>query len=182
MELVGDEKRIQALYCDLSLEDRRNAPQFERLWRHTQANEAVGTVGGGKWSLLNVLLGDRRRLGLPFAVISTLVILTALISLNFWSQNVKDPQPQRQRASDISTEESSRRLVAFTSPKPSSHKLVSRRTRRTRPRNTIAQKPLTISSWRSPTALFMDSPVDPVFKSLPNLNQSMKEMESFLPK
>ncbi|HEX6729211.1 MAG TPA: hypothetical protein VF074_04330, partial [Pyrinomonadaceae bacterium] len=152
-----------------------------------EASQAIGTVHpfstvrGGKWSLLNVPLGDRRRLGLSFAVITTLLILTALMSLNFWLQSGSDIQPQQQRASDISTEKSIRSLVTFTPPKPTSHKLASRRTTRTRPRNTIAQKALTISTWRSPTALFMDSPLDPVFKSLPNLNQSVKEMESFLP-
>lgn len=181
MELVGDEKRIQALYCELSLEDRRNAPQFEGLWRHAEASQAVDTVRGSRWSLLNVSLGHRRDLGLSLAVITTLVILTALMSLNFWPPNTRDLQPQRQRASDISTQESTRSLVAFTPPKPISHKLASRRPTRSRPRDTIAQKAATISNWRSPTALFMNSPADRVFKSLPNLNQSVKEMESFLP-
>jgi hypothetical protein len=187
MELVGDEKRIQALHCDLSLEDRRNTPQFEKLWRHAETSQAMGTVHpfstarGGKWSLLDVSLGDRRKLGLSLAVITSLVIFTALMSLNFWSQSGNDIQPRRQRASDISTEESTRRLVALTPPKSTSHELATRRTTRDRRRDTIALKVSTISSWRSPTALFMDSPADPVFKSLPNLNQSVKEMESFLP-
>ena len=32
MQLAGPEKRIQALFSELSLEDRTHVPRFEQLW------------------------------------------------------------------------------------------------------------------------------------------------------
>ena len=41
MEFTGDEKRIQALFSELSLEDLNHAPHFEKLWRRAEANRSV---------------------------------------------------------------------------------------------------------------------------------------------
>ena len=38
-----------------------------------------------------------------------------------------------------------------------------------------------IQSWQSPTATLMDSPSDELLKSLPQLNQTVDELKSFLP-
>jgi hypothetical protein len=38
-----------------------------------------------------------------------------------------------------------------------------------------------LSNWQSPTVSFLQFPVSPVFKSLPQLDQSARELESFLP-
>jgi hypothetical protein len=40
---------------------------------------------------------------------------------------------------------------------------------------------ISISRWQSPTAGFLRSQSDELFRSLPQLNQSLREMESFLP-
>jgi hypothetical protein len=39
-----------------------------------------------------------------------------------------------------------------------------------------------LSSWQSPTAAFLESPARPSFDSLPQLNQSVEDLKSFLPK
>jgi hypothetical protein len=191
MELVGEEKRIQALFCELALEDQSQAPHFEKLWQRAEAKAVFSTVRGSKWPLLNVPLGHwplptalnirSRNPRLLLAVTTTVVILTALVLLAMWARSPEDLAPQQRLAADLSTQKTtqSRQLVVFTPSKP--HKLASRRPARARTKDAIVQKATIISSWRSPTALFMESPADPLLKSLPQLNQSVKEMESFLP-
>jgi len=39
----------------------------------------------------------------------------------------------------------------------------------------------TIASWQSPTATLLDSQSDELLKSLPQLNQTVDELKSFLP-
>ena len=38
MEFSGDEKRIQALFSELSLENQTRTPRFEKLWQGAEAN------------------------------------------------------------------------------------------------------------------------------------------------
>jgi hypothetical protein len=44
-----------------------------------------------------------------------------------------------------------------------------------------AQEAKAIASWKSPTATLLDSPSDGLLRSLPQMNQSVDEMKSFLP-
>jgi hypothetical protein len=46
----------------------------------------------------------------------------------------------------------------------------------------IATEAALLSSWQSPTQQFMASPTDLALGSLPALNQSAKDLESFLSK
>ena len=39
----------------------------------------------------------------------------------------------------------------------------------------------TIASWKSPTSTLLDSPSEGLLKSLPQMNQTVDEMKSFLP-
>src|SRR5262249_12836820 len=73
MELGGDEKRIQALFSELALENHSGAPGFETLW--TQA-EATGPERG------------RRRSGSILVIGAALLIgAAALLSASFWYQS-----------------------------------------------------------------------------------------------
>lgn len=188
--LAGDEKRIQALFCDLALEDRTRAPRFEKLWRGAESTAAVSTVLRSKGSSINVAVGRVRNAHwrdlrlfprLSFAVITIFVILTVIA---LWTRSGEPSQPDRQLAANTADETSpsdnNRVLVAFTPTKPSSHKVAYHRPRRVRARDTIIQKAAAISRWQSPTGMFMESPADLVLKSLPQFNQSAKELESFL--
>jgi hypothetical protein len=44
-----------------------------------------------------------------------------------------------------------------------------------------AQEAKAIASWKSPTATLLDSPSEGLLKSLPQMNQTVDEMKSFLP-
>jgi hypothetical protein len=44
-----------------------------------------------------------------------------------------------------------------------------------------AQEAKAIASWKSPTATLLDSPSDGLLRTLPQMNQTVDEMKSFLP-
>jgi len=69
MELGGDEKKIQALFSDLSLEDQSRVPQFGHLWARAQAKKE--TAAGS--------------LGRPLAVLVSLLVTAAACSLAVWT-------------------------------------------------------------------------------------------------
>jgi hypothetical protein len=155
MELGGTEKRIQALFSELSLEDRSCVPRFERLWTQTTRPAPV----------------FRRSLALAAAV----VVIVAVASL-LWSK-------QSQIVLDISPLEIPTPQLALIVEPPRPQQ--PRQKRIVRPRRTdrvVFSDAALLSRWQSPTQSFMESPTGTNFNSLPQLNQSAKDLESFLPK
>src|SRR6185436_1917296 len=69
MELGGDEKRIQALFSELSFEDQSRVPQFGYLWTRAQAKKEI----------------DARSLGRPVAILVSLLVTAAACSLAVWT-------------------------------------------------------------------------------------------------
>jgi hypothetical protein len=154
MELGGTEKRIQALFSELSLEDHSRVPRFEKLW-----TQPVSPARGFR---------------LSFAVTAAVVVIVAALSLAFWSRQsqlniapVEIPTPQ---------------LALIVEPpqpqQPRQKKIVRQR----QPDRHILSEAALLSRWQSPTQNFMQSPSSVSFNSLPQLDQSAKDLESFLPK
>ena len=169
MELGGDEKRIQALFSELSFADQKRVPQFGRLW--TQASTSRRAVAPLR----------EKNLIRPVAVLVSLLVTAAACSLAVltWYRSTQTlnivvhlPPP----------------VEAYT-PTPvkvepgridSRHqKHIARRRQVVR---SIATEAALLSSWQSPTQRFMASPTDLALGSLPALNQSAKDLESFLSK
>ncbi len=154
MELDGTEKRIQALFSELALEDRRRVPRFEKL-----CTESARPV-------------FRRSL----AVTAAVVVIVAATSFSLWSR-------QSQTVLNI---------APLEIPTPASPQLASivelprsqqpHRKRTIRQRSVSLTEAAVLSRWQSPTQSFMQSPSSVSFNSLPQLNQSAKDLESFLPK
>ena len=164
MELAGDEKRIQALFSELSLEDESHVPAFGRLWSRAQDNKATAGIGR------------------PVAVLVSLLLIAAVSSLAVWTwyQSTETPNIVFQLPPAVE---------ASYTPTPvdvEPAKIVSRRqkhiTRRQAVVRSIATEAASLSSWQSPTQQFMASPTDLALGSLPALNQSAKDLESFLSK
>jgi Tfp pilus assembly protein PilN len=178
MELAGDEKRIQALFSELSLEDQRHAPRFEKLWR---AGEATSQPPRFSKSLI---------------AITAAVIVTAVALLATWTSTEPSAvAPGRHQAGAPSTHSSNQTPIAppATPPQRETQKVASvpRRprahsnrlaTRQKQIDRTLQQQAALLANWQSPTDKFMTSPASSVFNSLPQLNQSAKDLESFLPK
>lgn len=176
MELVG-EKRIQALFSEQRLADEQTLPSFAAVWNRAQAKTCR----------------PQRALNLSF-VAATALLVCALVSLALWSRQwqrnenalvsvpptptagpvrvaagTKDPEPKRWEQ-------------PRSSSKSRASKLAARRQALLLAANRKAtHEAKTLASWESPTATLLDSPSDELLKSLPQLNQTVDELKSFLP-
>ena len=168
MEFSGDEKRIQALFSELSLEDRNRTPRFERLWRHAEASASVPLV---------------RRSALAFVTTAILVAAVSIATLTLYTSS------QSEEAANIPPP-----TIPTASPVRQPEQLVSansKESRTVRPRKLVRQRPTgsaavreaeLLSKWQSPTGILLNSPTASFLSSLPQLNQSARDLEQFLPK
>jgi len=181
MELVGEEKKIQTLFSELRLADERTAPSFSATWNRAQARA----------------LRPRRAFNLSF-VGATALLVCALVSLALWSSHWHQ-SAQPSVATSISSNKTPPTSAILTPPgnnrdtKNSSsagrHSEASARLRanrlaarrETRLLAALRKEATAISSWQSPTATLLSSPNDELLKSLPQLNENVNELKSFLP-
>jgi|SRR5690242_8685031 len=165
MEFTGDEKKIQALFSELSLEQQSHTPSFEKLWISTDARVPAPFV---------------RR----FALVTAAVLVTAFL-IGTWSWYKSS---QSENAANIPPQ------IIPTTPESlpeqqflSANSTGSRTTppRRVRPRQTdraALRQATVLANWQSPTNILLNSPTVSVLSSLPELNQSARDFERFLPK
>ena len=170
MDLAGDEKRIRALFCELSLEDESVTPRFEELWRHAERTTP----------------DSARSLRTSFILLVATVALIAVGSFALWSRSRSTPpaqvvvamaNPSNPSNPSTSTTVQDQDKVTQTKPPPQHRKKLARQ-KKIQP---AVQELAILSNWQSPTISFLQSPVTPAFTSLPQLNQSARELESFLP-
>jgi hypothetical protein len=194
MEIIGDDKKLRALYSEAMRADEATMPSFTSAWHGAQARS----------------LKPRRAFNLSFALVTALLVLT-LGSLAVWSMyspgsNQRDEARKNESApggvapaalnSPEKPKVDEEPRVAEKAPQapietPVHRSLKSRVRRPTAQPDSqvpdsqlIAQtsnKETTIDSWESPTAALLSSPTDGLFKSVPQLNENAKEMKSFLP-
>ena len=164
MNLVGEEKRIQALFRELRLEDQQVVPGFERVWNCARAARS-----------------ERRRVaGTSLVALTSALVVATVSTLAFWSPQGLVEIPKQDVVSMRLTTPSIERIAASAS-KPSGHrKLASRK------KTQVAAKPfirdaIALSTWKSPTTIFMELPAGSEINSLPQLNQAAKELQLFLP-
>lgn len=164
MESVGNEKRIQALYSELRLENQTRAPQFDRLWSRAQVNETTAV----------------RNLGAPMALLIAFSVAVIVCSFAAWawyrSTASEAPNIVVQLPEPAIAEPVKNLTPLPTAAPPRPGKITRRREAARWNTSAIAM----LSSWQSPTQRFMDSPTELVPTALPQLNQSVKDLESFL--
>ncbi|HMG74854.1 MAG TPA: hypothetical protein VK582_15240 [Pyrinomonadaceae bacterium] len=183
MELVGEEKRIQALFSEARHADEQTTPTFVGVWNRAQSKT----------------IRTPRAFNLSF-VAATALLVCALVSLAWWvnrsprSQNVlvanappisnvvpKDVQqpggfepandPGSKPVTQPRSGERSRALI-LAARRQAVLVAASKKTLR---------DAKAIESWQSPTATLLDSPSEGLLKTLPQMNQSVDELKSFLP-
>ena len=180
MELVGEEKKIQALFSELRLADELAAPSFAGVWNRAQMRPRT------RVSLLSI----------SFAA-AAFAVFVAVVALALWSSN----RPQTPPANPLVAIAPSTSPVTppstigvestGTSPKKEPPR-VSRNARAARfaarqkaellaARRAEIRDATAISSWQSPTATLLSSQNDALLNSLPQLNESVKDLKSFLP-
>jgi len=178
MELRGDEKRIRALFFELSFDDQGRAPVFDHLWTRAEAGMPART------SVFNR----------PLAVI-VMALITVAFSVGIWWRS-KPAQTRSQAAAQIASQETREPPLPSTQTalKPASvtaprrmgppHQKARQNTlaRHRQIERSLTHEAAMLSSWQSPTDIFLQTSASFVLKSLPQLNQSAKELELFLPK
>jgi hypothetical protein len=181
MELVGDEKRIQALFRELRLEDECITPRFATIWNRARSES----------------IRPRRAFNFSFTA-ATLLLVFALGSLAWWS--IRWPRTQQPNAvvagpsipSVASTQEALNpepSHVSTVEPRyrssfksRSARFAVRRNAEMLAARRAAIREAAAISSWQSPTATLLSSQNDELLKSLPQLGDSVNALKSFLPK
>ena len=162
MQLGGTEKRIQALFSELSLEDGTHVPRFEQLWTRVEDTTPAPSFRSS-WAA------------------ATIVVIAAVSLFALWSgqsQTLLNIAPL-----EIPTSASPQfnQVAAVIEPAKPRQLRKKRIIRQRQPDNVFSEAAL-LSRWQSPTQNFMESPSSISFNSLPQLNQSVKDLESFLPK
>jgi predicted alpha/beta hydrolase family esterase len=171
MNLVGDEKRIQAQFRELVRENERLVPPFDTMWARAVAAEATA----------------RPRFARHRFVIAAIVVVVLAISLAWWGHArkvapvresvVAEPKttPRTSNPPELATVESPQQQMK---PRKVRRILLASRSRAAA---SISRKTFSLSSWQSPTAVLMEPSRSSILKSWPQLDQSARDMQSFLP-
>lgn len=174
MKWDGDEKRIQALFSELSFEDRSRTTRFEKLWQRAE--------------LARPAQSSRSRTST--VVFAAVAVIVAAFLFGLWSHNTSTQSPTRQDAVNV-TPQTIPSPVAPVEQKSDHANLIHIRSHPYRQKRLIRRPAIKrldtaetalLSKWQSPTAAFLESPSGPVFNSLPQLNQAVEDLKSFLPK
>lgn len=186
MELVGDEKRIPALFSELRLADEQIVPRFASVWNRAQARTVK----------------PARAFNLSF-VAATALLVCALVSLSLWSKySQRNVQQDAVAVTGTTTpavgpvqvnNAGAKPTVSTVSPilegKRVRSSSISRAQRLAAQRHALvlaanrraAREAEAISTWQSPTSALLKSQNDELLKSLPQLNENADELKSFLP-
>jgi len=114
--------------------------------------------------------------------VSAVVAITMSLSLWSWSRTAEvtlNIAPQK--IPDFALSRPPQVAIVNEPSKTPFQRQKTRVQKRRSERNEMSEVHL-LSSWQSPTQSFMQAPSSVVFNSLPQLNQSAKDLESFLPK
>jgi hypothetical protein len=160
MELSGDEKRIQALFSELSLADQNRTPRFEKLWLRAETNASAPAPLVTRFVLVAMVV----------------IVVMSLVGARSWSQSqyvANIPAQIIPTAAGPRVQHSELSTASKVGPR--------RFARRPSERTAISEAAM-LSNWQSPTSILLNSPTVSVLSSLPQLNQSARELEQFLPK
>lgn len=190
MELAGGEKRIQALFSELRLEDQRTARRFEKVWKCAEAIKPELVTGSGRLII----------------VFASVLIIATVSALAFWTRSFATQTatmeeakslPQIAPAAYSSSAEEPKKLVAsapIKSRRAAQRKLVNSTMKRGSNSTVYANRHgssppvkeglnediVSFSKWQSPTETLMQSPASVVLTALPELTQSVRDLESYL--
>ena len=159
MELVGDEKRIQALFSDLKFHGQSSAPSFDRLWESAPATKP-----------------KRLFLVEPMLVLGSVAIIAAVAT---WSRN---PSTQSAFQASVEIVPAAESLVEVPQKLVAKHRrwVQRRKARSEEPEHVVREQAAVLSSWQSPTGSLMQFTADTMVKSLPDLTESVTDLESYL--
>lgn len=175
MDFVGDDQRIRMLFHELRLEEQHSTPHFSAVWH--RANSRLEAKRS--WSLLFV----------PVASLIVLTVCSTAIWLTRWWQHPVElatvaipgqlldlsPMPRRLPAAEREDLQSVKSRQEY--------QVTHQRARLARREKTVmtAARPLdhqdttSISRWESPTGELLQSPVDEILMSVPELDLLLRK-------
>ena len=171
MEFTGDEKRIQALFSELSLEQQSRTPAFEKLWRRAESNAQVSQPLVWRWA--------------PAMVAAVILTAVCLLATSSWYRSSQVDHAASIPPQIIPIASESRPTQPEQLLSVASRDMRTVRPRRIRPRQTeraAIREAAVLSNWQSPTSSLLNSSTLSFLSSLPQLNQSARDLEEFLPK
>ena len=178
MELVGEEKKIQALFSELKLEDGQAAPSFVAVLNRAQLKT----------------IRPHRAFKLSFGA-ATALLVCALVSLALWTRYSQ--RPQKSAVATVPPISNASPGQVAKNPEPKQWSNEEQRSSNSRSRGLkvaarrqaillaasrkAAREAKAIESWQSPTSALLSSSSGEVLTSLPQLNENANELKSFLP-
>src|ERR1051326_939947 len=169
MEIIGDDKKLRALFSEVRIADEAATPSFTSAWHRAQARS----------------LKPRRVFQFSFAAVTALLVLT-FASLAVWSVYSNRSAARYAAVAElkmITAQVAPKDKIAVDEPAPVVDKPVQRLSRRHVTRaigqnETLAKnETTTIDGWQSPTAALLTSATDELFKSVPQLNENANRSE-----
>ena len=178
MELDGEEKTIRALFREMKLEDDRATPAFVREWRREPFRPARVRFG---------------RVAFAVAVVSVILVSTILLRRHLLvvkplpnevteqhEMNAERDQKQSSRSDASSLLANEARTANNLTSKRRWSDRSRKHARLTSSLRRRKKEPSFLSDWQSPTRAFLRLPGADLLKRLPQLNQSSRELGSFL--
>jgi len=153
------------LFSELSLDDQTRARRFEKLWPNAEANLPAPPSLVTRFALVAIAI----------------IVVMSFVATRAWLRSSQSQQVANIPAQIIATTAGPR---VQHSELPAASKDVARPrrfARRQAERTAISQAAM-LSNWQSPTNVLLNSPTVSVLSSLPQLNQSARDLEQFLPK
>ena len=180
MELVGEEKKILALFSELGFADEQVTPRFAVVWNRAQSKA----------------IRPPRAFKLSF--VAAIAVLICAVSIAWWSRHEQRSQQSVAAAIIVPVGpsagwaqiEKSPAMNKFSEARPrhnSSSKFLAMKLAARRRAGLLAagkkatRDAITISRWQSPTAGLMRSSSDELLTTLPQLDQGFNGLKSFLP-
>lgn len=164
MKFSGDEKRIQALFSELSLENQTRTPRFERLWLRAEASAPAPAPLVRRFVLVAIMI----------------IVVIGVVTARSWFNSSPAQYAANIPAQNIPTT-SAPQVQQLVSAASKDVVRPRRFARRQTERAAIRQATM-LSNWQSPTSILLNSPTVSVLGTLPELNQSARDLEQFLPK
>jgi hypothetical protein len=180
MQLAGDEKKIRALFSELACEEAQVAPRFEKLWREASTQQASPQA--------------TPRVSKSLVFVAAILLVAVAVLFVAWSayrlpaeQNAQTATPPTFTIRTSPQEPNPAIKAEVVQLRTQSHSTRRRcRARHQRSERGLEQRILQqaamLASWKSPTESFVASPIRSGFESLPQLNESVKDLQSFLQK
>ncbi len=172
MNLNGDEKRIQQLFREMSLDDQRRAPQFARL---------LAEANSGKAHARNRFPALRFAIAVAMLCVALLIAMVVIVKPSKpLDAMVPGDQTLAPTAPEVLAAAIDQSRPVSEAPRVE-HKKVIRRVRWQRPSTHAEISTKSLFAWQSPTASLMQTPNDELLRSLPRLGESLQTIKSFSP-